>query len=193
VKNSRLCSSPARLHALFPWVKSIHIIRDGRDVALSTLEWAKEDKGPSKYQLWRTEPTAVCAMWWRWQVSFGRRDGAYLSPGTYTEIRYEDLALNPGEVLRSLAVFLELPFSEDMLNFHQGKRRYEPGLSAKKAWLPPTPGLRDWRTQMSDRDIELFEALAGDLLSDLGYERRVTSFSREIITLAEISQTRELE
>ena len=35
------------LHALFPWVKTIHIIRDGRDVALSTLEWAREDKGPA--------------------------------------------------------------------------------------------------------------------------------------------------
>jgi aminoglycoside phosphotransferase (APT) family kinase protein len=173
-----------RLHALFPWVKSIHIIRDGRDVALSTLEWANEVKGPGKYRLWLEEPTAVCAMWWRWQVSCGRRDGAFLSSDAYTEIRYEDLVSDPQVVLQRLAVFLEIPFSEDMLNFYQGKRRYETGLSAKKAWLPPTPGLRDWRTQMTDRDIELFEALAGDLLSDLGYERRVTSFSREIIILA---------
>lgn len=174
-----------RLHALFPWVKSIHIIRDGRDVTLSTLEWAKKDKGPGKYQLWHEEPTAVCAMWWRWQVSTGRRDGTFLAADAYTEIRYESLVSDPEDVLRVLADFLKLPFSEDMLNYHQGKRRYEPGLSAKKAWLPPTPGLRDWRTQMSDRDIELFEALAGDLLSDLGYERRVSSFSREIITLAD--------
>ena len=34
----------------------------------------------------------------------------------------------------------------------------------------PTPGLRDWRTQMSPEDIATFEALAGDLLADLGYE-----------------------
>jgi hypothetical protein len=39
--------------------------------------------------------------------------------------------------------------------------------------LPPTKGLRDWRTQMSREDVALFEALAGDLLVDLGYERAV--------------------
>jgi hypothetical protein len=59
-----------------------------------------------------------------------------------------------------------------MLTFHVGRARHEPGLSAKKAWLPPTQGLRDWRVQLSHDDQQLFEALAGDLLSQLGYERR---------------------
>ena len=52
------------LHALFPWVRTVHIIRDGRDVTLSTLEWAPEDRGPGRYDLWREEPVAVCALWW---------------------------------------------------------------------------------------------------------------------------------
>lgn len=39
--------------------------------------------------------------------------------------------------------------------------------------LPPTKGLRDWRTQMSMEDVTAFELLAGDLLTDLGYERAV--------------------
>ena len=59
------------LQALLPWVRTVHIIRDGRDVALSTLEWAREDKGPGKFALWREEPVAVCAFWWRWQVATG--------------------------------------------------------------------------------------------------------------------------
>src|SRR5262245_43403593 len=47
-----------RLRALFPRAKIIHIIRDGRDVALSTLEWANREKGPGRFDLWKTEPVA---------------------------------------------------------------------------------------------------------------------------------------
>ena len=57
-----------------------------------------------------------------------------------------------------------------MLAYHEEKVRREPGLSAKKAWLSPTSGFRNWRARMSERDLELFEALAGDTLSELGYE-----------------------
>src|SRR5262249_58551434 len=35
---------------------------------------------------------------------------------------------------------------------------------------PPTPGLRDWRTQLSPDDVAGFEQIAGDLLRRLGYE-----------------------
>ena len=71
-----------------------------------------------------------------------------------------------------------------MAAYHEGKARPAPGRSAKSAWLPPTPGLRDWRAQMAGRDVELFEALAGDLLSSLGYERAVPSTSLEMAEAA---------
>jgi hypothetical protein len=158
------------LQALFPWAKTIHIIRDGRDVALSALEWAREDKGPGRLNLWWEEPVAVSALWWRWQVETGRRDGRELGPNLYHEVKYEDLIAHPETLLRELAGFLKLSFSSDMLAYHEGKVRREPGLSAKKAWLPPTSGLRNWRARMPERDLELFEALAGDTLSELGYE-----------------------
>jgi hypothetical protein len=72
-----------------------------------------------------------------------------------------------------------------MLSFNDGKVRYEEGLSAKKAWLPPTPGLRDWQTQMKPEDVELFEALAGDLLSELDYPRSSERFSSRTREVAE--------
>ena len=34
-----------------------------------------------------------------------------------------------------------------------------------------TSGLRDWRTEMSEEHTERFEAAAGGLLDELGYER----------------------
>jgi hypothetical protein len=81
------------------------------------------------------------------------------------------LVERPHETLEGLCRFLDLPFAPETLAYHVGRQWKEPGLSAKKAWLPPTPGLRDWRSQMSERDTAVFEALAGDLLSSLGYER----------------------
>jgi len=158
------------LHRLFPWAKIVHIIRDGRDVALSTLEWANENKGPGRYELWRTEPLAVCALWWRWQVGAGRAWAREIGQDVYREVIYEDLVAQPERVLRDLADFLGLPFAQEMVEFHVGKVRDEPGLSAKEAWLPTMSGLRDWRKKFSANDLELFDALAGDLLTDLGYD-----------------------
>ncbi|MGH2967789.1 MAG: sulfotransferase family protein [Solirubrobacteraceae bacterium] len=171
------------LHALFPGARIVHLLRDGRDVTLSTLEWARPDRGPGRFRLWSEHPVAVCALSWRWHVTTGRRDGAGLG-GLYAEVRYEELVTAPEPALRRIADHLDLPFSDRMLSFHVGRERDDPGLSAKDAWRPPTPGLRDWRTELAPDDLELFEALAGDLLSRLGYERAFPAVSPPVEALA---------
>lgn len=51
------------LHGLFPQAKFIHIIRDGRDVALSTLEWTATDhKGPCNFALWNEQRMGTIAL-----------------------------------------------------------------------------------------------------------------------------------
>jgi len=158
------------LHTLFPWAKTLHIVRDGRDVALSTLEWAAE-KGLGRFLLWRTQPVAVCALFWRQLVATGRRDGWSLGADCYREVRYEQLVKHPTETISDLLRFVDLRFARETVTYYEGKVRRDPGLSAKQAWLPPTTGLRDWRREMEPGDVELFEAIAGDLLSSLGYPR----------------------
>lgn len=159
-----------RLHGLFPDARFVHIIRDGRDVALSTVEWANEGKGPGKLALWAEEPVAVCALWWSSMVALGRRDGAGLGADLYREVSYERLVAQPEPELAGIADFLGLPDSPAMAGFHEGRTRPAPGRSAKGAWLPATTGLRSWRETMPTRDVHLFEALAGDLLIELGYD-----------------------
>jgi hypothetical protein len=174
------------LHNLFPWVKTLHLIRDGRDVALSTLQWAANgDKGPGRFQLWSKQPVAACALWWKWQVSAGRLDGSVLPRERYHEVKYEELVSQPDKTLRQVTEFLDLPFAAEMFSYNEGKVQHGIGLSSKKAWLAPTPGLRDWRTEMVERDLELFEAMAGDLLTTLGYERVFKAISPEIAKAAE--------
>jgi hypothetical protein len=182
------------LHTLFPSAKVVHLIRDGRDVTLALLEWAVEKKtarlrGPARARLWEESPLAACALWWNWQVGSGRRDGPALGD-SYREVRYETLVAQPEETLRNLAEFLQLPFAPEMLSFHAGRTRTQPGLPTNKAWLPPTPGLRNWRTQMSAHDVELVEALTGDLLSEIGYERAFRKPSRESRTEAKAFRKR---
>ncbi len=185
-KSGFYCLYVPLLRTLLPWVKFIHIIRDGRDVTLSVLEWArKREKGPRRFSLWREEPIATSALWWRWYVTEGRRHAAELGPGRYCEVQYETLVANPEETLREVTGFLELPFAPEMLAYHEGKTRRKRGLSSKKKWLPPTEGLRSWQTQMTERNVELFEAIAGDLLSTLGYKREVDSISPQVAEVAE--------
>jgi hypothetical protein len=173
------------LDSLFPWARTIHLVRDGRDVALSTLEWARADRGPGRFRLWRDEPIAVAALSWRWHVTTGRRDGSELGARRYREIRYEELVARTEPTLREVAAFLGLPFAHEMLGYHEGRVREAPELSAKDAWLPPTAGLRDWRVQMEPGDVELYEAIAGDLLELLGYERAFPRVSPPVRERAE--------
>lgn len=158
------------LDAIFPWAKTLHIVRDGRDVALSMLDWARPDRGPGRYRLWPEQPIAVCALSWRWHVTTGQRDGSARGPSRYQEVRYEGLVAEPEPTMRRVSAFLELPFAEAMLSYYVSRAPNGAGLCSKERWLPPTAGLRDWRTEMAPRDVELFEAIAGDALAALGYE-----------------------
>lgn len=180
-KSPGYCRHLPRLHALMPWVKIVHLIRDGRDIALSIRDWGK---GAAKLELWKTEPIAAGALWWRRDVIRGCGDGRRLPSGVYREVRYEELVADPEGGLRGLAVFLGLPFDGAMAEYHLGRMKEKAGLSAKAAWLPPTKGIRDWRGQMSERDRELFEALAGAQLAMLGYERGCAGISDEVAAVA---------
>jgi hypothetical protein len=168
-----------RLHALFPWAKTIHIIRDGRDVYLSTMNWGSASKIALRFTSWDEDPVTAAALWWELKVRLGREDGGPLGPELYREMSYESLVSRPEQELAALCEFLGIPYDDAMLRFHEGRQK--PGLDAKKAWLPVTPGLRNWRSQMPLEDIERFEAAVGDLLDELEYPRAVPEPPGELL------------
>jgi hypothetical protein len=162
------------LHGLFPLARIVHLVRDGRDVALSVVGWErKTDQFRQRFPIWDESPVTTAALWWRWHVLLGRRAGRELPPGLYHELRYEALVDDPRGECRRLCGFLDVDYDDAMVRFHEGRTRDEPGLSAKRAWLPATPGLRQWRKEMRAEDVEAFEAAAGDALEELGYDRVV--------------------
>jgi hypothetical protein len=154
------------LERLFPAAQYVHLVRDGRDAATSFLRmpegtytrtWAHPETAAAFACLWRIEVEAASAL--------GRRVGAK----RYHETRYEDLVADPERVVRAICDFAGLPFTQAMLEYPgavdvSGKPHQQRLLS------PPTVGVRDWREEMSADDARSFEAIAGDLLADLGYE-----------------------
>jgi hypothetical protein len=149
---------------LFPEAVFVHLIRDGRDVALSLMEVPRPPRS-----------FAEAAQVWRHRVSTGRTDGAALGD-RYLELRYEALVEDPESALKQICWLASLDYTAAMLDYH----REDPAASVpERNWghhrnlaRPPTSGLRDWRERMSAGDQQLFEAVAGEELSALGYERR---------------------
>ncbi len=168
-KTPDYCRKIPVLNKLFPDARFVHIIRDGRNTALSTLNWATGSKGPGKWSLWGEDPVGTSALWWRWQAGTGQRDGRLLGTRHYHQVKYESLVAEPEKELTAIAAFLGIPYSDAMANYHVGKTKQKPGLSAKSAWLPPVKNLRDWRNDMSVEDIGVFEGIAGELLLENHY------------------------
>ena len=161
-------------HALWPEAKFVHLIRDGRDVCLSVLNWKKAGRTAGRYASWEEDSVSTTALWWERKVRKGREDGAALGPGLYHETLYEDLVDDPERECKWLCEFLSVPYDDAMIRFAEGKTRTDlpnPRKTPKKAWLPITSGMRNWRTEMPVKDVERFEAVAGNLLEELGYER----------------------
>jgi hypothetical protein len=169
------------LHGLWPDAKFVHVIRDGRDVCLSVLDWRK---AVTRFSTFDDDPVTTTGIWWEWYVQLGREGSSQLGPGLYHELRYESLVAEPERESARLCDFLGIPYDAAMLRFHEGRTRSKSGLSTKAAWLPVTGGLRDWRTQMDPVDVPRFEAAAGDLLDELGYPRSTPSVPRRALDQA---------
>lgn len=162
-KTPRYVENIPELAELFPDGRFIHLIRDGRDVALS---YADVPFGPKN--------VAKAAELWANRVARGIRDGRVLERGRYIEIMYTDLVEdNEGEV-KDICAFVGITFDPVMLDTKETKKgalaraeKYNPHVKEQ-----PIRRVRSWKTDMPPEHVEIFEAVAGDVLSELGFERR---------------------
>lgn len=155
----------ALLERLFPTALYVHLIRDGRDAALGFLSMPPGVVTES-WALPRTAGRFACL--WRTDVLAARALGARVGE-RYLEVRYEDLVQDPRTTVQGVCEFTGLAFDPHMLEYAG-----EVDVSAKphhqRLTQAPTPGARDWRRDMSAEDRVAFEAVAGNLLAELGYE-----------------------
>lgn len=156
------------LWELWPRAKVVHIVRDGRNVWLSMRNWRYLHKAAGQFATYPSAPVATTALWWKAHVAIGVEDAA-INPHQYLQLIYESLVEQPEKHCQEIAAFLQLPYHTAMTRYYEGKTQLVDGVSTNGAWLPPTPGLRDWRTSMTPVEVDEFEWVAGDLLEQLGY------------------------
>ena len=151
----------------FPAAQYVHIVRDGRDAALS---WGSM---PDRGSRWRW-PGGILdfACEWRDGVGGARRFGRGLGSARYTEVRYEDLVAAPEEQVRRVCEFLGLRFEPGMLDYWRRIPRADAFPNHPRLVEPPGPPTRDWRTDMPAPVAERFEAIAAPVLAENGYDRR---------------------
>jgi len=177
-KTGNYLNNMSALQRLLPEARFIHIIRDGRDNALSRQGlWF----GPGN-------DIADLAQFWVRRIEAARQQAKSLLH--YLEVRYEALVSEPERVLREICDYIALPFDPAMLTYYDtGATRLAEytrpfGREGKvpkdidqfraiyaRAATPPDPTRIDrWRTEMPLAEQRRFEAVAGPLLRELGYE-----------------------
>jgi hypothetical protein len=151
------------LQAIFPEAQFIHIIRDGRDVALSMLEkWGQKELHVDLYFAARNYVR---------RINHVRAAATHLPAGSFYEVHYERLVANPERELRAICRFLDESYVPEMVESHKlGQERIEPDSFHARVRRPPsTDQVGRWQREMSFSDQRLFGRVAGDLLHELGY------------------------
>jgi hypothetical protein len=146
---------------LFPTAQFIHIVRDGREVAVSLSE-----RG------WGPASPIAGAFWWRRKTQAGLRAGRALAPGRYLEVHLEDLVGDPEGELRRICAFLDEDYAPQMLDYpDRVEAPWEDPAATAHLNKAPTANLRDWRTGRTPVEREAIDSVCAPLLAELGYER----------------------
>jgi hypothetical protein len=165
--------------SVLPESRFIHIVRDGRDVALS---WRETWFAPS-----RSIPEIVKR--WGEMIRTARNQASGIN---YLEIRYDDLIRSPADTLACICDFIGLDFQPGMLLYHQrsperlkehlarydleGKLlvSHEERLRQQKKVAEPLDLRRigAWRGALTDEECRECERHAGDLLSEFESRRQ---------------------
>ena len=148
------------LSEVFPNASFVHMIRDGREVASSISR--RQHRHPEMV-IYR----------WKQLVREGRSAGAALG-SRYLEIRYEALTTNPEEQMRRLCSFLDVEFSDQVLQSRMPqnprRRRLAQGTLGTISANPVK-----WPDYFDSASVRRLERIGGRMLAELGYEVRTAA------------------
>src|SRR6266852_1451856 len=141
----------------------IHVVRDGRDVAvaLNRKQFIRPFPWDRNYRLF------VSALHWMWKVQTGRHDARTLG-ADYLEVHFEDLVLNPSETLERIGTFIGQTLDYDRIQKIGAVRRPNTSFTEELEARNFSPVGR-WKNLLSQDQIARLEYLTGDLLVELGY------------------------
>jgi len=166
----------ATLAVLLPRARFVHVVRDGRDCAVSAWfhnlrvnpqETRRRHKDMADF-------IASMARSWKHYVERGMRFAA-ANPGRCLLVRYENVASQPHETMGAVFGFLGVDASFGVLRRCVDEGRFEkmsggrqPGVEDSASFLRQgTPG--NWRRHLTPEANRAFLDTAGDLMTMLGY------------------------
>lgn len=135
----------------YPDAKFVHVIRDGRDVALSLHKSRKYDIYSSVIR-------------WILSVEAGIR---FRGHPRYYEVKYEDLITDTETTLRKLMDFLEEDFDPGMLNFEEAGKKNPMNYGATPIFTHSIGKLK--KSTVDDTKKRIIDLALHDLLVKLGY------------------------
>jgi len=156
-----------RIKADIPDALFVHIIRDGRDIALSLMKmggfrpfpWSQQSRG-----------LLETALYWEWMVRTGKRYGQRI-PSDYIEIQYEDLVAQPRPTLARLGEFLQHDLDYDRIqNAALGRLRESNSSFLDEDSASSKHPVNRWKERLSSQEVADLEALVGPCLQECGYQ-----------------------
>jgi LPS sulfotransferase NodH len=157
-----------RIKQTIPEALIVHVVRDGRDVAVSL----EQQRWIQPLPLHHSKSLEVAAMYWNWMVRVGRRAGRRLGQD-YFEVRYEKLVHEPRQSLSRLSDFVGQELDYDQIQqvgigcVRRPNTSFAPELHSGEF----KPVAR-WKQYLSPEQQDVLEMLVGDTRDELGYRTR---------------------
>lgn len=137
---------PAALD-LMPGARVIHLLRDPRDVARSSVEMG-----------WSGALYHAADHWVKTECDWGKAQ-ARLAPDAWTELRFESLMTDPVAELAKACAFAGLAYSEKMM-----------GYPAYSTYALPNPNMcGQWTHRCHPQDVAELEHKLADIMTERGY------------------------
>ena len=150
------------LKEIFPDAIFIHIIRDGRAAAYSTMRSRREHSGaywsvkpPGWQDLLKLPLVDACALQWKMTVEAILQSSIKLPAEQYMEVKYEELVARPVEIFEQVGEKCDLVWQNDLL----------PTITA---------GMDNrnfkWQTEMQEADKNRLNVLLNNFLMQMEYD-----------------------
>jgi hypothetical protein len=163
------------IRSLYPNAKFLAVMRDGRDVACSyrkikTLETTSPYKPKLPYEV------SDIANDWKQNNRKVQQFVADVGADQALWIRYEDILKNPEQKMREVCHFLALEFEVDMIEYYSSTSPHQKVPKKMLDWKmktlrkPDAANVNKYKSRLTTEQIQTFEDIAGELLTEFGYE-----------------------
>lgn len=162
------------LNQYFSQPKYVYLYRDPRDVALSFTKAVIGEKHPFFITQQWVELQELC---------LAQRE--ILGEDQFFSLCYEDLTNKPHETVENLCEFLDIEFSESMLNFHESNEAVR-SANSSQLWenlVKPinSANSQKYLTELCVADLRIIESVAGEVMDKLGYHRNLIPQNNELL------------